>query len=114
MNSPNTIFEKPSLLYTESPIIITHDEFLKGTSRVKATYPGKAGDTLSFYLVADDAYTLRKWQINLNDRPDYATTITKPMEWEFVGKQICVFFDVFRDSELLGRSKGFSFTILDK
>lgn len=114
MNSPSTIFEKPSLLYTESPTIITYDEFFKGTSRVKATYPGKAGDTLSFYLVADDAYTLRKWQINLNDRPDYAIPFDYALDWEFVGKQICVFFDVFRDSELLGRSKGFSFTILDK
>jgi len=107
-------FEKPSLTNTESPTIITHDEYLSGDSRVKATYPGKAGDELSFYLVADDVGTHRIWQINLNDRPDYAKPITDAGEWEFVGRQICMFFDVIRDSKLLGRSKGFSFTILDK
>ncbi|WP_247267710.1 MULTISPECIES: hypothetical protein [Pseudomonas] len=107
-------FEKPSLTNTASPTIITHDEYLKGDSRVKATYPGKAGDELAFYLVAEDVDTHRKWQINLSDRPDYALPITDYWEWELVGKQIYMFFDVIRDSKLLGRSKGFSFTILDK
>ncbi|MCO7625981.1 hypothetical protein NJC08_06125 [Pseudomonas fluorescens] len=107
-------FEKPSLDNTASPTIITHDEYLRGKSGVKATYPGKAGDGLTFYLVADDVETHRIWQINLSDRPDYAKPITDVAEWEFVGKQICMFFEVIRDSKLLGRSKGFSFTILDK
>ena len=114
MDSPSAIFEKPSLIETLSPTIITHDELLGGDSGVKATYPGKTGDKLSFYLVADDTYTSTKEQINLSDRPDYAKTFDYALDWEFMGKQICVFFEVIRDSKLLGRSKGFSFTILDK
>ncbi|QXZ12694.1 hypothetical protein KVQ82_21810 [Pseudomonas sp. AO-1] len=112
MNSPNTLFEAPFLKNTLSPNIVTYAEYESGDTYVMANYPGKKGDELAFYLVADGTFPIIKKRILGSDREDHGIAIDPANDWELVGKQIYAFITVFRDSKFLGFSALFSFTIL--
>ncbi|MGP6420363.1 hypothetical protein ACTZGP_16420 [Pseudomonas putida] len=115
MKSPKVeAFGKPSLHNTASPTIITYAEYEDEKSGVTARYPGKKGDLIMIYFIADIGYPSLETRTLTTDRFEFLRLIGTATEWEIVGKKIHAFFTVIRDSKLLGFSEMFIFEILDK
>jgi len=114
MKSPNAIFEKPSLYNTASPTIVTYAEYEDQKSAVLARYPGKKGDLIMIYFIADIGYPSLDTLTPITDRSEFRRYIDTANDWDIVGKQVHAFFTVIRDSKLLGFSEMFNFEILDK
>ena len=114
MKSPNAIFEKPSLYNTASPTIVTYAEYEAEKSAVLARYPGKKGDLITIYFIADIGYPSIYIHTPTDDRFEFRRHINTHVDWDVVGKQIYAFFTVIRDGKYLGLSEMFKFNILDK
>ncbi|WP_095139373.1 hypothetical protein [Pseudomonas sp. Irchel s3a10] len=114
MNSPNAFFEAPFLHNTQSPYIMTYDEFLGGKLRcsVVARYPNKIGETLTFYLIADTPYPSLDIIEIYSEQELWGTNVDRTRFSELEGKQVHAFFVVTRDSTFVGFSAMLRFEIL--
>ena len=115
MNSPKVgFFEAPFLHNTQSPHIMTYDEFL-GRNRkctVVARYPNKIGETLTLYLIADTPYPSLDVIEIYREQELWGTDVDRTRFSELEGKQVHAFYVVTRHSTLVSFSKMLRFEVL--
>lgn len=113
MNSPKVgFFEAPFLHNTQSPHIMTYDEFLSDRCSVMARYPNKIGETLTFYLIADTPYPSLDIIEIYREQELWKTEVSYTRFSELEGKQVHAFYVVTRDSTLVNFSKMLRFQVL--
>jgi len=117
MNFPNALFEAPSLLNTDSPTIVTHEEYLKRKSYVAAFYALLEGDQVRFDYEVDGKNVLHSnKRVNGTQAALGRVTdlIADHSHWDLLGVKTVAHFTATRDGIELGRSEMFNFEILDK